>query len=168
MSAVLQELRTRLGAFESPFQREAFPYSRLAAGLPRGILVELSGHGKTEAVAAFLAENSSLRVAWVERSFSLLPSALLQRQVNLEKIFFVEGGRDSAWAASAILRSRLFPVVVYGAPYEDERELRRFQLLAEKSATTMLLLAEEPLPHAWPIRLSLACAGRRLTVLKGR
>ncbi len=167
MLAVLQELRARLGALTVHEKREALPYSRFESGLPRGALVELTGHGKTESVAAFLAENSALRVAWVERSFSILPSALLQRGVNLEKIFFVEAGDDSAWAAASILRSRIFPVVVYGAGFaarDAERELRRFQLLAEKSATTMIVLQEEPLQHAWPIRLSLRCAERKLTV----
>lgn len=170
MLAILQELRARLGAFEGrDLAREAFTFSRFTAGFPRGVLVELTGPGKTENVAAFLAENPSLRVAWVESAFSLLPSAFAQRGVNLEKIFFVEAGVDSAWAASTILRSQLFPIVVYGASFprrDAERELRRFQLLAEKSASTVFVLGEEPLAHAWPIRLSLACAGRKLSVLR--
>lgn len=169
-AAVLQELRARLGAFDrhSPSENR-LPYSRLPSGLPRGILVELTGPGKTESVAQLLAENAGLRAAWVESRFSLLPSAFLQRQVNLEKIFFVEGGKDSAWAAATILRSQLFPLVIYHAPYGEERELRRFQLLAERSATTMLLLGEKPLEQsAWPIRMSLAARGRQLSVVKGR
>jgi len=168
-AAVLQELRARLGVFDSHFQREAFPYSRLSSGLPRGVLVELTGPGKTENVAQLLAENPGLRAAWVEQRFSLLPSALLQRRVNLEKIFFVEGGKDSAWAASSILRSQLFPLIIYHAPYGEERELRRFQLLAERSASTMILLRDQPLEErAWPIRISLAARGRQLSVVKGR
>jgi len=168
-AAVLQELRARLGAFDSHLTREAFSYSRLASGLPRGILVELTGPGKTENVVQFLAENASLRAAWVEQRFSLLPSAFVQRQANLEKIFFIEGGMQCAWAASTVLRSQLFPIVVYHAPYGEERELRRFQLLAERSNTTMILLADKPLEErAWPIRLSLASRGRELSVVKGR
>lgn len=173
MVALLQELRARLGNTE---KLPAFPYSRLEQGLPRGALVEITGPGKTESVATLLAENPLLRVAWIESHFSLLPSALPQRKVNLEKIFFVEGGRDSAWAASTILRSQLFPIVVYHPaplPRETEndlRELRRFQLLAEKSASTMILLGEEPRTLAWPIRLSLASenGGKKLNVKRGR
>ena len=109
------------------------------------------------------------RCAWIESRFSLLPSALLQRGVCLEKIFFVEAGEDSAWAAATVLRAQLFPLVVYQAPYGDLRELRRFQLLAGKSNATMILLGHEP-AHAWPIRLSLeaSSSGRRLSVVKGR
>jgi hypothetical protein len=168
-AAVLQELRARLGAFDNHHTRERVPYSRLPSGLPRGILVELTGPGKTSMVVQLLAENPELRTAWIEQHFSLLPSAFVQRQVNLEKIFFIEGGKQSAWAAGAVLRSQLFPIVVYNAPYGEERELRRFQLLSERSNTTMILLGEKPLEQkAWPIRMSLEARGRQLTVVKGR
>lgn len=172
-AAVLQELRSRLGLLESPSQRETFSFSRFPGGLPRGGLVEISGFGKTESVAAFLAENPQLRAAWVESRFSLLPSALQQRGVDLSKIFFVEGKEQSAWAATLLLRSQIFPAIVYQAPppprpREAEKELRRFQLLAERSATTMFLLNEEPLQEAWPIRLSLTCEGARLTARRRR
>ncbi|MGZ3660670.1 MAG: hypothetical protein ACXVB9_05560 [Bdellovibrionota bacterium] len=169
MLAVLQELRARLGVFESHFQREAFPCSRLPNGLPRGILAEITGAGKTESVAQLLAENPALRCAWIEARFSLLPSALLQRGVSLEKIFFVEAGENAAWAAATVLRAQIFPIVVYRAPYGDLKELRRFQLLAGKSNATMILLGDQPAEHAWPIRLSLEARekGRRLAPLKG-
>jgi hypothetical protein len=58
-------------------------------------------------------------------------------------------------------------VVYHAPPYGDVRELRRFQLLAGKSHSTMILLAPEPTQGAWPIRLSLkaqARDGRKLVV----
>lgn len=168
MLAVLQELRARLGAWESHTQKETLPFSRLPNGLPRGSLVEITGPGKTENVATLLAENATLRCAWIESHFSLLPSALPQRKVNLETIFFVEGGTECAWAAATVLRSGLFPIVVYHAPYGEERELRRFQLLAEKASSTMILLGSKPQERAWPIRASLASEGRRLKLIRGR
>jgi hypothetical protein len=167
LSAVLQELRARLGALQSHSASAAFPYSLLPNGLPRGALAEITGPGKTEAAAQLLAENPHLRCAWIEKRFSLLPSALLQREVNLQKIFFVEAGEQSAWAASLILRSGIFPLVVYSAPYGEERELRRLQLLSERSSATTLLLGDQPQTDAWPIRLSLVSHGRRLQVRKG-
>lgn len=166
---ILEELRARLGVFDTHFQREALPYSRLSSGLPRGALVEITGPGKTSSVVQFLAENSGLRAAWVESHFSLLPSAFPQRSANLEKIFFVEAGKNAAWAASTILRAQLFPILVYSGPYACERELRRFQLLSERSKTTMILLGEKPLGiGAWPIRLSLEARGRELSLVKGK
>jgi hypothetical protein len=155
-AAILEEIRARLNALESRSRQEKLPFSLSAQGLPRGALVEITGHGKTEAVALLLAEHSKLRAAWVEQSFSLFPPAFQQRKVNLQNLLFVEGGEECAWAAGALLRSRIFPLLIYSAPYGDERELRRFQLLAEKSATTMLLLGESPQPNAWPIQASLA------------
>jgi hypothetical protein len=164
MSA-LQELRVRIGAIEKFSREQALPYSLLSQGMPKGVLVEMTGAGKTESAVRFLAENPELGAAWIESSFSLYPPAVAQRQRSLENTFFVEAGKDSAWAASTILRSRLFPVVVYKAPYRDERELRRFQLLAERSRATMLLLGAKPLA-SWPIALSLEVRERKLFVLR--
>lgn len=152
--STLQELRSRIGALEKA-ERESHPWSRLEGGIPMGGLVELSGPGKTEAVVSLLAEHPEASVAWIEEDFSLLPSALPQRKAALDRFFFVEGKKESAWAATLILRSQLFPFLVYHAPFGEEKELRRFQLLAERSRSTMLLLQNEKPTLAWPISLSL-------------
>ncbi|MGZ6290347.1 MAG: hypothetical protein ACXWQO_19315 [Bdellovibrionota bacterium] len=166
MSA-LQELRARIGAMENFSRSESLPYSQFASGLPRGALVEISGQGKTESVVQFLAENAETPAAWIESEFSLYPPALFQRKRKLENTFFIEAGKDAPWAASTILRARLFPVIVYHAPYQkDERQLRRFQLLAEKAQATMILLARRKPLAAWPIALSLEVRERKLFVLR--
>lgn len=164
MSA-LQDLRARIGAIEKFSRDESLPCSFLPQGLPRGALVEIAGAGKTESVVRFLAENPELGVAWIETSFSLYPPAIAQRRRPVENIFFVEAGKEAAWAASTVLRARLFPIVVYNAPYGDERELRRFQLLAERSRATMILLAKRALA-TWPISLSLEVRERKISVLR--
>jgi hypothetical protein len=163
----LQELRARIGALEKFTRAGALPFGGLEGGLPRGALVELAGSGKTESAARFLVENAALPAAWVESEFSLYPPALLQRGRQLHNTFFTEAGKDAPWAATTILRSRLFPVLVYHAPYrEDERQLRRFQLLAERAEATVILLARGR-PHAsWPIALSLELRERNLHVLR--
>lgn len=161
----LEELRARLGARKD--RREILSFSACAEGLPRGALVEITGRGRTETVARLLAEHRDLSAAWIEESLSLFPPALAQRNVALDSIFFIEGGTQTAWAAGAALRSQLFPVVIYDAPYGEERELRRFQLLAEKSHSTMLLLGEDPVP-AWPISLALKVEAGRVRVERRR
>jgi len=150
----IQELRARIGSLERA-EKENHSWSMVSGGIPRGGLVEICGHGKTEAVARLLAEHAQAPVAWIEKDFSLLPSALAQRGVPLDKIFFVEAKAECAWAAALVLRSQVFSFVVYNAPFGEEKELRRFQLLAERSRSTMLLLTEEKPSLAWPIALSL-------------
>ena len=169
MLAALQELRARLGVLENQCpEKEKIAFSQIPEGLPRGILVEITGKGKRESIAALLAENPDLYCAWIESKLSILPSALEQRKINLEKLFFVEGGNETSWAAATVLRSQIFPIVVYNAPHGDLRELRRFQLLASKAQSTMLLLAEDPTPNAWPIRLSLCvqAEGRKVSIAR--
>jgi hypothetical protein len=159
----LQALKAQLGTLER-VSRESVAWSKLIGGLPRGALVEIAGPGKTEAVASLLAEHKEARAAWIEKEFTLLPSALPQRGVELEQIFFIESGAESEWAAGLVLRSQLFPFLVYHAPCHEEKTLRRFQLLAERSRSTMLLLAEKGLSMAWPIALSLEAKAGSLEV----
>lgn len=162
MSA-LAELRARIGALTSR-NTERLAFSLVPEGLPRGGLVEISGRGKTEAAVRFLAENP-LPAAWIEERFSLFPTALLQREVDPARILFLEGGKEAAWAAAQVLRSQLFPILIYSAPYGEERELRRFQLLSETAKTTMLLLRPQP-SKAWPIALQLRMEGGELRARK--
>ncbi len=165
--SALEELRARIGALETGYAREQHAFSLYPAGLPKGGLVEIAGHGKTECAVRFLAEHPGIAVAWIEGEFSLFPTALLQRRVDPAKILFIEGKKDAGWAAGVILRSGLFPFVIYHAPYKDERELRRFQLLSEKARSTTILLQEKP-SGAWPITLHLELKDGRLEARRRR
>lgn len=160
----VQELRARIQGLHSPIVREFFPFSRFADGFPKGALVEISGRGKCETVAVFLAENPEFTV-WIESKRQLFPSALLQRKVDLKKILFVEGKSEASWVASTALRSKVFPIVIFDSFYKDERDLRRWQLLAEKSKATMILLRDKP-SGLWPISLSLQVDGRKVNVIR--
>lgn len=160
----LQLLRAKLNAPSTP--RHSFPWTKLPEGMPRGALVEIAGSGKTELTASFLAENPEIPAAWIEANFSVFPMALRQRNILLEKLFFVEGKKECAWAASTILRSQLFPLLIYHAPLGEDRELRRFQLLSEKASSTMILLCEKKASLAWPISLSLEIQKQNLKILR--
>jgi hypothetical protein len=93
--------------------RDHLPCPDLRSGIPVGALCEVSGPGKTEFVTRFLAANSEMRVAWIEDELSIYPNALLQRQVDLNRILFVEAGQDSYWSILQALRSQLFGTVIY-------------------------------------------------------
>lgn len=160
----VQELRARIQGLSSPVAREFFPFSKFSDGFPRGALVEITGRGKCGVVADFLAENLEFTV-WIEKKREIFPSALLQRKVDLQKILFVEGKNEAAWVAATALRSKVFPIVVFDCVYKDERDLRRWQLLAEKAKATMILLREKP-SKFWPISLSLQVNGRAIEVLR--
>jgi hypothetical protein len=152
---------------QSPSPR-SFSFSKLFDGIPRGCLVEISGKDATAQVASFLAEHRQLPVAWVEEDMKKLPEEALRAQnPNLKKILFLDGGKDSSWAANAMLKSENFPIVVYRAPYGDIKELRRFRFFARKANATMILLREEPC-FSWPIGLQLRATQDGLEVLRRR
>lgn len=164
----LRKLREILGHFRPPFSQETFSFSLERDGIPRGAITEISGSpgsGKSEAVLKFIAElPPSLRVAWVEEDFTVYPCALPQAGVDLSRVLFSWAGDQACWSAHQVLRSQLFPVVVLMAKIEESIELRRLQLIAEKSGSSLILLSDEPrLRDHWPIRLQLRASRDPLT-----
>ena len=139
------------------------PFSKIENGLPRGALIEISGvpgSGKTELVLNFLAENPKLRVAWIEKDLSIYPCAFPEQDVDLDRLLFVDPGpRTAMWCAHQILKSQLFEVIAIteeDGALSDENSLRRLQLLAQKSQSTILLLHSEARTEKhWPISMQL-------------
>lgn len=179
----LAHLRSIPGLLPSvPAPREALPFSGLKGGVPRGAVIEVCGphgSGKTEFVLKFLSENPKLRVAWIEEQLSVYPCALPQHGVELNRVLFVDGGRELLWCAHQALRSRLFKVVVVSgfgeARVQGTRdaqrgvELRRLQLAAEQSGSTLILLSEEPTRRgAWPISVQVQVQRPKLQIIKNR
>ncbi len=152
---------------QSPAPR-SFSFSKLFDGIPRGCLVEISGADASAQAARFLAEHRQLPVAWIEEDMKTLPEqAVRAANPNLQKILFLDGGKDSSWAAAAMLKSGHFPIIVYRAPYGDIKELRRFRFFARKHNATMILLREEPC-FSWPIGLQLRSTAEGIEVLRRR
>lgn len=150
-------------------RRDSLRSSDLAGGVPRGAVVEVTGAKRTEWVVRLLAENPEANVAWVESSLSVLPSAIEQREGGLARILFVEAEQEVDWALRTVLRSGLFGAVVAAGDIRSDRRLRRYQIFAEQSNTSLLLLSESPSP-AWCISLQVEASapqGDLLATLAG-
>lgn len=135
--------------------------------LPEGSLIEISGPEARLQAARILSENPGLPAAWIEQNLEAMPDDIFRVRMNFDKVLFVNGRRDSAWAVSSMVTSRDFPIVVYYAPYENEKFLKRLRRHARESGTTILLLREEPC-FSWTIRVQLRALSGRLEVLRWR
>ena len=106
----------------------------------------------------FLSHNPLIQAAWIEERFSLLPTALQQRKVRLEQVIFVEAKENIEWTATTLLGSQLYGILVitgnWPANERSQKTLRRFQLFAERSNSSVFLLSEAP-SSAWSISLQL-------------
>ncbi|MEK7689910.1 MAG: hypothetical protein AAB425_02705, partial [Bdellovibrionota bacterium] len=153
----------------------AFPLAPSGA-IARGALVELSGphgSGKTEALLKFLTSNHPLQnaaastasdtdgggggavfpVAWVLRTETALPypRALDQHGLPLAQILWIEARdrEEMSWCALQLLRSSLIRTLVLDS-YADqglmENELKRLQILARQTRTTVFFIGEERVP----------------------
>jgi hypothetical protein len=160
--SLLKEFPSLLSLHGKALAPEGYAFAQLEEGLPKGALIEISGNaggGKTEVVLRFLAQNPSVRVAWVEEEFSIYPSAFPQNSVGLERVLFVDSPPgETLWTVHQILRSQVFGVVILKKSQfsMDEMALRRLQLAAEKSQITVILLTDQPARKGtWPISVQL-------------
>lgn len=128
----------------SPFHGvETLPCSLISSGLPKGSLCEIQGQlgtGITDAATLILAEHPTKRCAWIERDFTLFPTGSLQRGIQPGQLLMIQSGREMLWSALETLRSQLFDFLVLTNPGFDDKDLRRLQMMAEKSGTCVLVL----------------------------
>ena len=161
MSAQLEKirtLRTLIGEVTGHAQKEFFRADGVPGGIPRGGLVEICGSRKTEWVIQFLRANESLQAFWLEKEQSVLPTAIQQRGVSLERLTF--GVVEELYpAVRRVIQSQLFETVVVPSVFEELRVLKALQLLAEKANTTVFLLAKKP-RAAFPISVQLEVKGK--------
>jgi hypothetical protein len=161
MSAQLEKiknLRMLMSEITGPVQKEFFRADGVPGGIPRGALVELCGSRKTEWVIQFLCANESVQAFWLEKEQSILPTAIQQRGVNLERLTF--GVVEELYpAVRRVIQSQLFEAVVVPSVFDELRVLKALQLLAEKANTTVFLLAKKP-QAAFPISVQLDVKGK--------
>lgn len=143
----LEELREKIGAIRLPDSSESFHAPGLSTGIPRGILVEVLGVQRYEWFIQVLAQNSGFHVAWIESRLSIFPTAILQRRVDLQRLLFLEAGVNASWAALQALKSGIFPILALdGSSFptrQRDRSIRRLQLCAEKSRSTLFIFSEQ-------------------------
>lgn len=146
----IAELRQMIGALSST-ERPRQSFSLYPEGFFTHSLIELTGPQRTEFIALFLKENPQMKVAWIEETITINPYALKQKGVAVDAILFVEGKKEITWSLSQILNSGCFQVVVAENFHFSEKDLRRFQLLTEKTLPHLFLISETPsaswVPH---------------------
>jgi len=148
----------------STIPQQALPNNGL---LPEGSLIEISGPQARIQAARILAENRGLPAVWIEQNLEALPDDIFRTRMDFDKVLFVNGRRDSTWAVSSMISSCEFPIVVYFAPYENEKFLRRLRRQASESGSTVLLLRDEPC-FSWAIRVQLRAVNGGLDILRWR
>lgn len=159
----LQELRQLIGAVEH-VERERSSFALFQKGFPKGSIIEVCGPGKTELVALFLKEHPEFKVAWIEREITINPYALFQKGLKTENVLFIEAKEQLEWCLNQALQSACFQAIVTNALTSssfDEKDLRRYQLLAERSQAHFFLLSEN-LHQSWVPNLQLKVKKKKL------
>lgn len=149
----LRALRAQIGAIDGTARADGFETQLLNTQIPRGAVVEIIGAGRTQFMVKLLAERqkqADTLALWVEKEFSVYPLGLQQQGVDLSRLLFVESDKAAAWVLGQALQAQIFPIVIAADFTFDEKELRRFQLLSERSRATTFLLSDERRPSWVP------------------
>ncbi len=153
-SEVLRELRVLTGALEYS-NREFWSAPDFPSGVAQGIVVELRGNACTEWLIRFFVENPEPYILWCEHDPKVLPTAIIQRGVKQHRVKFIIVAGELHQPLRLALESQHYPFVVAPSRMTDVTSFQRLHLLAEKSKSTVFLLAEKKFSSAWPISLQL-------------
>lgn len=108
----LNELKALVGAMDC-LVRDFIPAPSIEEGIPRGVIVELSGPARTEWFLQLLKLHPEFRTFWAECEQSILPTAIHQRGVDLQKITFGIIGKNTTQALRRVLQSQLFSSLLH-------------------------------------------------------
>lgn len=170
----IEDLRGKIGQIENHRGREILSTTSLPAGVPRGALIELAGPAKLEWLFGFFREHEEFKIFWIEKEFTIFPTAIQQRGVSLERIVFAVASEENTQeeyfkTVRKALRSHAFEFVVvpnvFPENVQGERFLKTLQLLAEQANASVFLLTNR-LSQSWPIAAQLMVEQGRVSVHK--
>ena len=151
---LLRNLREQVGITHLQL-REFWSAPQFPSGVARGIIVELLGNARTEWLLQLFKMHPEAYILWVEKESLINPTAIYQRGVNLERIRFVHSKSNLQQPLRMALESQHYPFIVAPNSFLEVRIFQRLSLLAEKSKSTLFLLADQKFSTAWPISLQL-------------
>ena len=149
------QLKLLLGELKEPIPKEYIVAPSLPMGLPRGVIVELIGPSRTEWLIQFLVNHKDFRIFWAERDQSILPTALYQRGLNLNRVTFGTLGEDLL-PLRRVLQSQLYQVVIAPNRFSEIRIFKALQLSTEKANSILFLMGDKEASKAWPISVQLS------------
>ena len=139
----LIELREKIGQVKSlSEQMEFLVTDTVPGGVPRGVLCEIIGSARTEWILRLFKQNPSLNIFWAENQLTILPTAIHQRGIDLNRILMAETGENLFQSLRKALKSRLFDCVVLPGAIEDIKMLKALQLFARESNSCIFFLSK--------------------------
>ncbi len=158
---LLRKLREDIGGIScigggSLNEREFWRAPQFAPGIARGIVAELTGNASSEFLLELFQMHPEPFIFWCDRSPRLNAVAISQRGVKLSRFKFITSDKDLGPALRiAFEGGKFYPFIVAPSYTSDVKTLQRYHLLAQKSKSTLFLLAPKKLSSAWPISLQL-------------
>ncbi len=151
----LSEIREKLAQFQGNLQPVEFLLcDTVPGGIPRGVICEVTGTARTEWLLRFLKQNPSLSTFWAETALTILPTAIQQRGIELDRILIAETGEKLFQTLRKALKSKLFDCVVLPGTIEETKIIKALQLFARESNACVFFLSRT-VKNAWAIPFQL-------------
>ncbi|PIS09916.1 MAG: recA protein [Bdellovibrio sp. CG10_big_fil_rev_8_21_14_0_10_47_8] len=144
-------------------------------GIPKGDLTLLSGKPGTGATSLWLqaavqVQQQKKWVAWVNSDWELLPSALVSKKINLQKLLVVKKPEESSqlfWVLQEMISSGLFEMI--GCHLQEScLKLHQLQKLKKMARTYQVALVIMSSSRSWPSQslfsLVIDCQGDFFTI----
>ncbi len=146
----------KLTSSPETLEKDFWKTPNFSPGIAKGSLVELMGNARTEWLLELFKLHQEPFIFWCERETVANPTAIHQRGLSLHRIKFINTSGDLQQPLRLALESGQYPFIIAPTVFDEVRIFQRFQLLAEKSKSTLFFLAKEQFNSAWPISLQMA------------
>jgi hypothetical protein len=151
---LIQALRAQIGIVTAS-GKEFWRAPNLNGGIAKGIVAELLGNARTEWLVQVFVQNPEHYIYWCERDEHVLPTRLAEQGLDLTRVRFVYGSDDLQRILRLAVETPHYPFVVAPNRLKEVTAFQRLHLLAEKSKSTVFLMADKKFSQAWPIALQL-------------
>src|SRR4051812_40864773 len=104
----IRHLKLVINAMDVTQPRESWFAPALVDGIPKGAIIELQGPCRFEWFISFLNQNPSLNCFWAEKEQSVLPTALYQRGIDLNRVTFAVFKEKEFPSFRKVLQSQIY------------------------------------------------------------
>ena len=114
-----------------------------------GKVIRIFGPGAESCCATLLTEMRNKPIAWVGSEGSKTLNQLEHKKLDWRKILFVHGKEDREWALIYLLKTGIFPILVFQSDAYDAQFLKETQSLLLRKNAMMFFLGEKDSKDKW-------------------
>ncbi len=114
-----------------------------------GKIVRIFGPSSRNCCATFLSELRHLPAAWIDSDMPIVPEEIQRKNLDWNKTLFINGEEDINWALSYVIRSRVFPLIVFRHNCFPAERLQIIRAKLLRANAMLFLLSDSNFPREY-------------------